>query len=110
MADQKLGQLLVTWRAILPNIGLHFSPRPTTEIPFAMLHCDGPTDHQNGLWVVEQFNNHVTAGRHMGADDLLIYHVEEISTQRNVGFVNKHDFAQNRGANPLVVDYVAIRC
>ena len=110
MAVQELSQLNVTWRAIHPNIGLHFFPRPTLEIPYSMLYCDGPTDHENDLWVVEQYNNHVAAGALMAANELLIYYVEEISTHAYVCFVSRNDFMLIRGANPLIVDHAAIRC
>ena len=110
IVEREIRLLFQTWNAIFPNIGLHFFPRPNRQVPFAMLLCDGPTDHQQGLWVVEQFNNHIRAGRLMEADELIIYYVEEISTTSHVGFVSKQDFLLIRGTNPLAVEYTAINC
>ena len=92
------------------NIGLHYFTRRGPHVPSAILHCDGPTDHANGLWVIEQYNDHVEARRLEEALDLLLFQIEELSTAHQVGYVSRQDFLLLRGENPVVADFANIKC
>ena len=92
------------------NIGLHYFTRRGPHVPSAILHCDGPTDHANGLWVIEQYESHVEARRLEEALDLLLFQIEELSTEHQVGYVSRQDFLLLRGENPVVADFANINC
>ena len=92
------------------NIRLHYFKRKQPEVPYQILHCDGPTDFANGLWVREQYDNHVDAGRLEEALDLLLFQIEELSTEHQVSYVSRQDFLLLRGENPVVVDFANINC
>ena len=92
------------------NIRLNYFKRSQPEVPYAIFHCDGPTDHANGLWVIEQYNDHVEARRLEEALDLLLFQIEELSTEHQVGYVSRQDFLLLRGENPVVADFANINC
>ena len=55
------------------KVRLHYFKRPQRQVPYAIFHCDGPSDFANGLWVSGQYAEHVEVGRLEEALDLFLF-------------------------------------